>query len=199
MDYEDSTLSVYDKNALDYHSRLASDFQKSERDKFIKLMPLDPHVLDLGCGTGRDALAFQDQGFDILAVDGATGMINLAQKFGVKNTRVLKYSQLDTLNCTFDGIWASYSLLHLSKSDLPKVIKNIKHLLKSPGIFYASFRQGDGEELRTNDRYGGGRFFAYYTEAELKRIFSEFFRNVTIQKITGVDPRGGLAVWVVKE
>lgn len=199
MDYEESTIAVYNQHAADFQSQISSDYQSAERQKFILQMPLDAAVLDLGCGTGHDALQFQNQGFTTLAVDGAQGMIELAKRNGVKHTFTLKYSRLEAVDMLFDGIWASQSLIHICKKDLPSVLQKIKHLLKSPGIFYASFRTGEGEELRTNDRFGGGRYFAYYSEDELKAAYNQVFRNFTLHPLPTSGTHSSLAVWAVKE
>lgn len=191
MDYEDSTIKVFSQNAVDYLGRQPTKFQEEEKEMFMKSITAGGKILDLGCGPGNDALFFQQHGFDVLAVDGAPGMIKLAKQKGLK-AMILKYSELDQLKEKFNGIWASYSLLHLAKKDLATILQKIKGLLTNNGVFYASFREGDGQELRADDRYGGGRFFAYYHDEELKDIFGQIFSDVVIGHVIGAGPKGGI-------
>jgi len=198
MDYEDSTISIFSQNALEYQSRQTYEFQDLERKRFMKSIHIGGMILDLGCGPGRDALVFQKSGFNVLAVDGAEGMIEIAKSNGLK-TKLLKYSQLDMLNERFNGIWASYSLLHLPKKKLVGILYKIKQLLKPKGVLYASFRIGEGEEMRKDDRYSGGRYFVYYNNEEIKNLFSKVFKNISIGHVENIGLKGGVYVWVIND
>lgn len=48
--------------------------------------------------------------------------------------------------------WACASLIHVDKESLPDVLRRTYRLLKTGGVFYASFKEGDGEQVR-NGRY----------------------------------------------
>jgi ubiquinone/menaquinone biosynthesis C-methylase UbiE len=65
-------------------------------------------------------------------------------------------------DATFDGAWASASLLHLPKPDLPAALGEISRVLVADGAFYASLKRGT-----TTSRTDDGRFFARYRPAEL--------------------------------
>lgn len=195
MNYEDSTVKVYSLNANDYSSRVANwDFQKREREIFLAKVKQGGKTLDLGSGSGSDARRFKDLGYEVLAVDGAEGMVKLALERGVA-AKVLKFSELDKIGQKFDGVWASYSLLHISKADLPKVLESIRGILNYNGVLYASFREGEGEEMRVNDRYGGGRQFSYYSMEELKAYFQGVFTNIEMGCVQNRDAeKGGIYV-----
>lgn len=194
MDYENSTVSVYDRNALDYQSRQTTQFQEKERKKFLESIPNRGKILDLGCGPGNDSLFFHKSGYKVLAIDGAVGMVDLAKSKGL-NAMVMKYSEVNNLTDKYDGIWASYSLLHVPKNEISSILRKIKQLLKPNGKLYASFRLGKGEELRIKDRYDGGRYFSYYHDDELMKIFSEIFKDVRIGHVDATDEKGGICVW----
>jgi SAM-dependent methyltransferase len=57
-----------------------SDWSEQER---ADLRRLDGPVLDLGCGAGRHALALQESGVDVLAVDASPNAVQAASERGV--------------------------------------------------------------------------------------------------------------------
>lgn len=86
---------------------------------------------------------------------------------------------------SFNGIWASASLLHISKSTIPHVFSQIHSLLKEEGIFYLSVKKGSGEALIPDHRYGGvEKFWVYYEERELVSLLEGSGFNV-ISMATG--------------
>lgn len=191
MNYEDSTVNVFSRNARDYSDRQAPwQFQDSERKLFLSGVKPGGKILDLGCGPGNDAKRFQDLGYKVLAVDGALGMIDLVKEKGL-NGKVAKYSEIENIGESFDGIWASYALLHIPKVELVGVLAKIKKVLNPGGVFYASFREGEGEEMRNDDRYGGGRYFAYYKTGELEEVFKKVFPEVEIGYVENRDDEKG--------
>ena len=71
------------------------------------------------------------------------------------------FDDLDAVD-TFDGIWASFSLLHAPKSDFARHLAAIGTALRRAGHLHLGMKLGTGERRDTL-----GRFYAYYTEAEL--------------------------------
>lgn len=51
-------------------------------------------VLDVGCGAGRSALALQEQGFDVLALDPSPGAADVCRRRGVRDVLVGTVSDL---------------------------------------------------------------------------------------------------------
>ncbi|WP_336358673.1 class I SAM-dependent methyltransferase [Haloarcula sp. CGMCC 1.6347] len=62
-----------------------SDWHPIERDLFSAVTG---RVLDAGCGVGRHALALQERGHDVLAVDRSPGAVALARERGVTDAVV---------------------------------------------------------------------------------------------------------------
>ena len=75
------TIEYYNK----YASRIFEDTvdrdMESQREEFLEeLREIDGDtILDLGCGSGRDSLAFYEQGFDVTPLDASEEMCKLAQ------------------------------------------------------------------------------------------------------------------------
>ncbi len=43
---------------------------------------------------------------------------------------------------TFDGVWVSFSLLHIHQTDAPKVLNNLKRIMKVSGKVMIALRRG---------------------------------------------------------
>ncbi len=118
------------------------------RNRFIGSLPPQatrtPTILDLGCGSGRDALAFREMGFVVFAMDPSPDMVEIARsRAAVPVSRGGAEDLQDEER--FDGIWACASLLHIRKSDLGNALERIRRALIPGGVLYASFKWGEGE------------------------------------------------------
>ncbi|AOM83080.1 class I SAM-dependent DNA methyltransferase [Salisediminibacterium beveridgei] len=118
---------------------------------FLKYLKPGARILDLGCGSGRDSLAFMNSGYHVTAMDGSEEMCKIASaKTGLSIEHRL-FHQLSEKE-RFDGIWACASLLHVPMEELPDLFDKIRDALKSGGCFYSSYKYGSFEGIR-NDRY----------------------------------------------
>lgn len=159
------TLSVYSQEAGKYATRDRKERADGFLDPFIALMPPGAVVLDLGCGAGWAAAVMQDRGFDVHGIDATPEMAALAQQKLKRPVRVASFESVDEVD-TYDGIWASGALLHVPKAEMPALLPRLARALKPGGLMLATFKSGEGE---ARDKLG--RFFAYYSLAELHRLF----------------------------
>jgi mutator protein MutT len=145
------------------HSPSQKPFQSPNADK--------QHILDLGCGAGRDSKLFKDAGFTVTALEASKELALLAEEHIGQPVLNMRYQQLQVKN-TYDGIWACASLLHCPKSQIEYVMQNCIDALKEGGVFYFSFKYGEGERL---DDWG--RFFNDYTLESLKALIAKLNDN----------------------
>ena len=61
-------------------------------------------VLDVGCGAGRGALELQRRGHEVVAIDVSPGAIEVCQRRGVKDARVLGIEDIGSELGIFDTI-----------------------------------------------------------------------------------------------
>jgi len=88
-------LSYYDENAESFYKRTINANLSQEYKKFGQYIKKGGHILDAGCGSGRDINHFLEQGYKVTAFDASEKMSLLAQK----------ETGLDILTMTFqDGI-----------------------------------------------------------------------------------------------
>ena len=154
-----SEKQTADNSTLEYYSRNAADFVSSTRqadfsavqNRFLSLLDHKGEILDLGCGSGRDARAFLDAGYTVRAVDGFPAMAQLACSYLGMPVDTMDFEDLIDQE-RYEGIWACASLLHVPCTKLPTIFAKVYQALKTGGIFYCSFKLGNFEGVR-NGRY----------------------------------------------
>lgn len=158
---------------------------------FVDLLPQGAHILDLGCGSGRDSKAFLDRGYNVTAVDGNAEVAAYAERAIGHPVAVTTFQELSYTN-KFDGVWASASLLHCPRAQINDVLSRIVLALKSDGIAYLSFKWGENESF--DDR---GRYFNNYTLVSLQALIDEIPNFSVIDLWTETKPlRDGEQQWV---
>src|SRR5690606_13841081 len=124
------------------------------------------------CGSGRDSLYFKNKGYYVDCFDASSELVNRCQSLGL-NAKLDTFESFNT-ETKFDGIWACASLLHLNKSELPTIIQKLLSFLETTGVFYLSFKHGQGEELKD------GRYFQMFDEES----FAEVIKEMKVETIT---------------
>ena len=84
---------------------------------FLRYLPDNALILDLGCGSGRDTLAFKNKGYQVVATDYSKKLVDEASKLVGIDVRFESFYELSELNL-YDGIWACASLLHCERNDI---------------------------------------------------------------------------------
>jgi len=163
----DKTIDFYNKNAENYCSKTIGIDLTQIYEKFLKYIPKQGAILDLGCGSGRDSLYFLNNGFDVTSMDASIEMVKLSSKLINQKTIHRKIEDIDFKD-KFDGIWACASLLHINKNATVDVYNKLLSALKIDGILYASYKYG------TNAMVKEGRYFNNYDE----NSFSEMIKNI---------------------
>jgi 2-polyprenyl-3-methyl-5-hydroxy-6-metoxy-1,4-benzoquinol methylase len=156
-----------------YYSKNANSFYEGTKDvnmdelyePFTKNLGAGAKVLDAGCGSGRDTLAFLKMGYEVDAFDASPEMVKLASKLTGIDVKEKRFDEIDKVN-HYDGIWCCASLLHVPLLDLTKTMKILRRSLKSNGVWYLSFKYGDQE------REEKGRHFTDLKEVSLKKLVS---------------------------
>jgi len=81
-------MDYYDDNADSYvKSTLRVDMQPLY-ERFLPLLPAQAHILDAGCGSGRDAKCFIQNGYQVTAFDASVKIAALAEKVITHVTRM---------------------------------------------------------------------------------------------------------------
>ena len=81
---------------------------------FLKKLRPGARILELGCGSGRDAEAMIKAGFDVEPTDGTPEIALKAEERLARKVRVMRFVELDS-NEEYDAVWANASLLHVPR------------------------------------------------------------------------------------
>ena len=157
-----TTVSFYNRNAARYSADTAGIDLSALHERFLALVPAGGFILDAGCGSGRDSLAFLKRGYRVRAFDAAPEMARLAAVHIGQPVQVQRFDELEE-RAAYDGIWACASLLHLPEAELPSALQRLWAALKPDGVMYLSLKHGDGERIDTK-----GRHFTDTTEDRLR-------------------------------
>ncbi len=138
------TLKYYQDNAQTFFDGTVNVDMSSLYEAFTRHLAPGARVLDAGCGSGRDAKAFQEMGYQVEAFDASPAMVELAREHTGLPVKVMTFADVDWKE-EFDGIWCCASLLHVSAVELPGVMRRLADALKPGGVWYVSFKYGEGE------------------------------------------------------
>ena len=174
VDKSKQAVSVYEKIAKLY----AEEFKEPSDyiDEFLKMLPKNGKILDAGCGVGIDANYMKSRGFEVVGIDLSEEMLKLAkQKFPQMDFRLMDIRKIDFKPNSFDGVFASFSLIHIPKKDIPDVLKKFYQILKDGGVLYIALHEGKSEEifidepLKPNEKL----FLNIFSYEEIKNLLAK--------------------------
>ncbi len=158
------TISYYSRNAACFVAETAELDLSLLRERYLRHIPSAGRILDAGCGSGRDALAFAKLGYEVVAFDACEEMVQPARAHIGRSASVIcmRFEDVHWQSC-FDGIWACASLLHVPSASFPTVAKRLVDALRPGGAWYMSFKLGEGERMESQ------RLFVDHTESSLRK------------------------------
>lgn len=167
-----TTIETYNQIAAEYDREVA-DFWKRHESQLIKkfVSAAGPKILDIGCGSGRDAIILSNNGKDVLCLDASDAMVQICKSKGLAAT-CADYHVIPYNDVTFDGVWAYTSILHSPKAEIVKVVQEIRRVLCPDGVLALGLIEGDYEGYRNSAGPDLLRWFSFYNKSEIEKIFS---------------------------
>jgi SAM-dependent methyltransferase len=155
--------NYYNQNAQSFYEGTVNADMSESYKPFLELVKEGGHILDAGCGSGRDSLYFLNNGYKVTAIDASDAMVDLASKLTNQKAINMHFQEIDFVN-EFDGIWACASLLHVNREEIHNVLERLSQAIKTGGVLFTSFKYGD-MEVERDDRY-----FNCYDEVSFSRL-----------------------------
>lgn len=145
--------SYFDENAEVLSKKYDIEPSEIVHEKWIKFIDFnDASILDIGCGSGRDAIFMSREGGIVTAVDISENLISIAKgkdESGAVNWIVDSLPELKmiTENNRYDLILLSAVLMFLNPKEQLISIKNIVNLMKDDGMLVFSIKEDDSDPL----------------------------------------------------
>ena len=131
---------------------------------FLKYIPEKGKILDIGCGSGRDAYHFKQMGYVVEAIDGGKEFCHFASNLLGQPVECKMFQDIDYLE-EFDGVWALASIHHLDRNELEMVLEKIYKALKVGGVLFFNARFGENEY---DNKFG--KHFNEFTQKSFKNF-----------------------------
>ncbi len=150
--YRDGLETYFDRTARDAWERLTSDAQvsgiratvRAGRDKMrnciLDMLPTDMtglRLLDAGCGTGSLAVEAAMRGAEVVAIDVAAGLVDIARTRAPKGLKI-DWRSGDMLSPDlgeFDHVVAMDSLIHYRAFDIVDVVTELASRTRGSTLF----------------------------------------------------------------
>ncbi len=149
------TIGHYESSALSFWEGTKDHDVTQNRQALLDALPPRKglRILDLGCGPGRDLVAFKALGHEPTGLDGSPSFCEMARRLSGCEALNQNFLELDLAPASFDGVFANASLFHTPRQELPRVLGELKRALVPQGILFSSNPRGNAEGW-SGERYG---------------------------------------------
>ncbi|SFR47933.1 HNH endonuclease [Marinobacter daqiaonensis] len=159
------SIKPYNRNAEKFFNQYQSLTFEQVHGDWLPLLPEKSGLaLDVGAGSGRDALGLADRGWDVVAVEPASELRRLGE--AATSHRSIQWvddslpdlAEIRKLSYRFDLILVSAVWMHISPSSHERAFRILTELLAPSGTLVITLRHGPGD---------GERVFHDVSRAEL--------------------------------
>jgi SAM-dependent methyltransferase len=165
----------YQTHYLDYHERTFQLDSSIFLEPFVAHLAPGCRILDAGCGSGRDLLWLMRHGFEVVGLERAPGLADLARRHAGCEVVTADFEVDDLSGFNVDAVLMAGSLVHVPPSRIAGVIDNVTRALGRPqnatsehrNMLYLSLKQGQG--TRTD---ASGRVFFLWSDQTLRDCFA---------------------------
>ena len=200
-------MSAFDTLAPSYdidftHQPIGKILRSTVHHRLLTHFSAGEHVLEIGCGTGEDALFLADKGIHITASDASDAMLDITRD-KTRNHDTVQIEKLDLQqlpqldNQQFDGVFSNFGALNCI-DDWKPLAKHLSVLLKSGGkacfgimspycawefLWHAGHWKWDIALRRLRGDTFGELTISYPTVKRITEDFAPYFRRVHLQPL----------------
>lgn len=141
-------------------------------NRFLELTSHQAHILDVGCGAGRDMAWFEARGAAVIGIDLSRLMLDQARQCVHGPLLQMDMCHLGLPAGWAQGVWCNAALLHLSKHEAPQSLAEMQRITAPGGLLFLSVQEGEGETWEDGEYGTAERFFARYSEEEMAGLLA---------------------------
>ena len=167
---------TYDRGSRDYgdYFKTPHQFIEPERQQFIQRLSAGSKILDCGCGPGMDTEKFSQLGYNVTAIDLSERFVSLTkERVQTATVKKMDMRHLEFPHASFDGLWASLSLLHIRASDIEQTLSGFRRVLRPHGLLFAAVHRGPKTEWVKTTISGMERdtYVQEWVQTEIEDVF----------------------------
>lgn len=185
LEWKNQLKQSYDQDAFRRSGQKTQGWKVEERGRFLEQLNEEEMktLLEIGSGTGRDGLFFQENGLDVTCVDFSEENVRYCKEKGLR-AQVMDFYQLDFPEASFESVYALNCLLHVAGRDMDGVLAGIRRVLKPGGLFYLGVYGGrDSEGIWEDDDCDPKRFFAFRTDKSIQAMAERHFTLLSFRAV----------------
>lgn len=186
-----ATLAFYAEHASTYAETTWSLPVDHRLRAFADLAPASGAIVDVGCGAGRDLAAFQAAGRLVIGVERSAALARIAAERSSSPVVVADLAAVPLPPRSVGGVWASASLLHLPRAELPRAVASLAASLVRGGALFVSLKRGEGA-VRGSD----GRLFTLHTEGEVEEVITRCGLEILDRRVDADRIQRGGQGWI---
>lgn len=161
-------LTYYDQEA----ERLCAKYESANMSLMhawlVEVIPKGCSILELGCGSGREAAFLHSKGYKVFATDGSKGILRQAMSIHPELkglvSRLTIPAAFPFKDLSFESVLAIGVLMHLQGNDVQLTFEEVSRVLAASGVFVFSI-PGSRDDLDANGRDAGGRKYTFLSES----------------------------------
>jgi SAM-dependent methyltransferase len=160
------TLASYEQAAGKFRDSIPKEPNHALIDLLAEHVAPGRQVLELGSGTGKDAIELESRGYVVRRTDATQAFVDMMRSDGYAADRLNAIS--DDFGGPYDAVYASAVFLHFDRAQLADVLR--KAARSAPVLAFAT-REGKGEEW-SNRHLDLPRHFVLWQEEPLRELLT---------------------------
>jgi hypothetical protein len=160
------TLAAYEQAAEAFRESIPKEPNHVLIDLLADRITPGARVLEIGSGTGRDAIELERRGFVVRRTDATQAFIDMMRTDGYEAARL--DALRDDFGGPYDAVFADAVVLHFDRAQLADVLRKAG---RAAGVLAISTREGKGEEW-TNRHLNLPRHFVMWEEDPLRELLT---------------------------
>lgn len=170
-----NTAEYYEQNAHELSLRYESASLETLHRLINATFTPGARLLEVGCGSGRDAARVLAAGYNLIALDGSQNLLCEAEKLHPELSGRLVYlrlpAQLPFADSDFAGFLSIACLMHFTDTELNTILGELARVVKKSGSGIISVPAGRGD-IDNNCLDQHGRHFNVMPAEAWQAIFS---------------------------